>query len=251
MAINILGVIPARYASSRFPGKPLVMIDGKSMVMRVYEQTLKTTVLNRVIVSTDDERIYNHVKECGGDVMMTSESHVSGTSRIGEVIENLSFLGECPYDVVVNIQGDEPFIDPSQIDLVVSLFNHPEVQIGTLIKEIKTGDDLFNANVVKVVTDDTGKVLYFSRSPIPYLRGVPQDRWLDNNQYFRHIGLYAYRSAILKPILNLPAAPPESAESLEQLRWLYHGYSIHTAITDIETIGIDSPEDLLKLTNNA
>ncbi len=251
MAINILGVIPARYASSRFPGKPLVLIDGKSMIMRVYEQTLKTTVLNRVIVSTDDARIYNHVKECGGDVMMTSESHVSGTSRIGEVVENLSFLGECPYDVVVNIQGDEPFIDPSQIDLVVSLFNNPDVQIATLIKEIKSGDDLFNANVVKVVTDNTGRALYFSRSPIPYFRGVPQDRWLDNNQYFRHIGLYAYRSAILKPILNLPAAPPESAESLEQLRWLYHGYSIHTAITDIETIGIDSPEDLLKLTNNA
>jgi len=251
MAINILGVIPARYASSRFPGKPLVLIDGKSMIMRVYEQTLKTTVLNRVIVSTDDARIYNHVKECGGDVMMTSESHVSGTSRIGEVVENLSFLGECPYDVVVNIQGDEPFIDPSQIDLVVSLFNNPDVQIATLIMEIKSGDDLFNANVVKVVTDNTGRALYFSRSPIPYFRGVPQDRWLDNNQYFRHIGLYAYRSAILKPILNLPAAPPESAESLEQLRWLYHGYSIHTAITDIETIGIDSPEDLLKLTNNA
>jgi 3-deoxy-manno-octulosonate cytidylyltransferase (CMP-KDO synthetase) len=249
MADNILGVIPARYASSRFPGKPLVMIDGKSMIMRVYEQTLKTTILDRVIVSTDDERIYNHVKECGGEVMMTSESHVSGTSRIGEVISNLSFLGECPYEVVVNIQGDEPFIDPSQIDLVVSLFNNPEVQIGTLIKEIKEDEDLFNANVVKVVTDHSGKALYFSRSPIPYLRGVPQEKWLDQQEFFRHIGLYAYRSSVLKKILNLPAAPPESAESLEQLRWLYHGYSIYTAITDIETVGIDAPEDLLKLTN--
>ena len=251
MSANTLGVIPARYASSRFPGKPLVMINGKSMIMRVYEQTLKTTVLDRVIVSTDDERIFNHVKDCGGEVMMTSESHVSGTSRIGEVVENLSFLGKCPYDVIVNIQGDEPFIDPSQIDLVVSLFDNPEVQIGTLIREIVSGDDLFNANVVKVVVDKMGKALFFSRSPIPYLRGVPQDAWLDNQIYYRHIGLYAYRSSVLKPILSLPEAPPEVAESLEQLRWLYHGYSINTAITDIETVGIDVPEDLLKLTNNA
>lgn len=251
MAINVLGVIPARYASSRFPGKPLVLIDGKSMIMRVYEQTLKTTILNRVIVSTDDERIFDHVKECGGEVMMTSESHTSGTSRIGEVVENLSFLGKCPYDVVVNIQGDEPFIDPSQIDLVVSLFKNPDVQIGTLIKEIRNNDDLFNANVVKVVADHEGKALYFSRSPIPYLRGVPQDNWLDKYEYFRHIGLYAYRSSILKPIINLEDAPPETAESLEQLRWLYNGYNIHTAITDIETIGIDTPDDLLKLTNNS
>jgi 3-deoxy-manno-octulosonate cytidylyltransferase (CMP-KDO synthetase) len=251
MSLNILGVIPARYASSRFPGKPLVMIDGKSMIMRVYEQTLKTTVLNRVIVSTDDERIFNHVKECGGEVMMTSETHISGTSRIGEVVENLSFLGKCPYEVIVNIQGDEPFIDPSQIDLVVSLFNEPGVQIGTLIRQIKSSEDLFNSNVVKVVADNSGKIMYFSRSAIPYLRGIPQDSWLDNHDYFRHIGLYAYRSAILKPILNLPEAPHEIAESLEQLRWLYHGYSIHAAVTDIETVGIDVPEDLLKLTNNA
>ncbi len=251
MSINTLGVIPARYASSRFPGKPLVMIEGKSMIMRVYEQTLKTTALNRVIVSTDDERIFNHVKECGGEVMMTSGSHDSGTSRIGEVVENLSFLGKCPYDVIVNIQGDEPFIDPSQIDLVVSLFNNPKVQIGTLIREIGESEDLFDPNVVKVVADHAGKALYFSRSPIPYYRGVPQDKWMYNQKYYRHIGLYAYRSSILKTILNLPPASPELAESLEQLRWLYHGYSIHTAITDIETVGIDVPEDLLKLTNNA
>jgi len=251
MSISTLGVIPARYASSRFPGKPLVMIDGKSMIMRVYEQTLKTTVLNRVIVSTDDERIFNHVKECGGEVMMTSESHVSGTSRIGEVIENLSFLGQCPYDVIVNIQGDEPFIDPSQIDMTVALFNKPEVIIGTLIRKIEKNEDLFDPNVVKVVVDKIGKALYFSRSPIPYFRGIPQDAWLDKYDYYKHIGLYAYRSSILKEVLNLSLAPPESAESLEQLRWLYHGYSIHTAVTDIETIGIDVPEDLLKLTNNA
>ena len=251
MSISTLGVIPARYASSRFPGKPLVMIDGKSMIMRVYEQTLKTTALDRVIVSTDDERIFNHVKECGGEVMMTAESHVSGTSRIGEVVDNLSFLGQCPYDVIVNIQGDEPFIDPSQIDLTVSLFDNPEVLIGTLIRKIDNGEDLLNPNVVKVVVDQAGKAMYFSRSPIPYFRGLPQDSWSDHYKYYRHIGLYAYRSSVLKTILNLPPSPPEAAESLEQLRWLYNGYSIHTAVTDIETVGIDVPEDLLKLTNNA
>ena len=251
MSVNTLGIIPARYASSRFPGKPLVMIDGKSMIMRVYEQTLKTTVLDRVIVSTDDERIFNHVKDCGGEVMMTSESHVSGTSRIGEVVESLSFLGHCPYDVIVNIQGDEPFIDPSQIDLTVSLFSNPQVLIGTLIRKIESSEDLLNPNVVKVIVDHEGKAMYFSRSPIPYFRGIPQDSWLDNNDYYKHIGLYAYRSSVLKTLLNLPPAPPESAESLEQLRWLYHGYNIHTAVTDIETVGIDVPEDLLKLTNNA
>jgi 3-deoxy-manno-octulosonate cytidylyltransferase (CMP-KDO synthetase) len=251
MSIRTLGVIPARYASSRFPGKPLAMIDGKSMIMRVYEQTLKTTVLNRVIVSTDDERIFNHVKDCGGEVMMTSESHMSGTSRIGEVVENLSFMSQCPYDVIVNIQGDEPFIDPSQIDLIVSLFFKPEVSIGTLIRKIENSEDLFNPNVVKVVVDDEGKAMYFSRSPIPYLRGIPQEDWVGNQDFYKHIGLYAYRATVLKQILNLPEAPPEVAESLEQLRWLYHGYSIHTAITDIETVGIDVPEDLLKLTNNA
>jgi 3-deoxy-manno-octulosonate cytidylyltransferase (CMP-KDO synthetase) len=251
MSISTLGVIPARYASSRFPGKPLAMIDGKSMIMRVYEQTLKTTVLNRVIVSTDDERIFNHVKDCGGEVMMTSESHMSGTSRIGEVVENLSFMSQCPYDVIVNIQGDEPFIDPSQIDLIVSLFFKPEVSIGTLIRKIENSEDLFNPNVVKVVVDDEGKAMYFSRSPIPYLRGIPQEDWVGNQDFYKHIGLYAYRATVLKQILNLPEAPPEVAESLEQLRWLYHGYSIHTAITDIETVGIDVPEDLLKLTNNA
>lgn len=250
MALQTLGVIPARYASSRFPGKPLVMIEGKSMIMRVYEQTLKTTVLDRVIVSTDDERIFNHVKDCGGEVMMTSENHVSGTSRIGEVIENLSFLGQCPYDVIVNIQGDEPFIDPSQIDLAVSLFSRPEVLIGTLIRKISKAEDLFDPNVVKVVTDHQGKALYFSRSPIPFFRGITQDAWIDHYDYYRHIGLYAYRSSALKAILNLPSALAETAESLEQLRWIYNGYNIHTAVTDIESIGIDVPEDLQKLTNN-
>jgi 3-deoxy-manno-octulosonate cytidylyltransferase (CMP-KDO synthetase) len=245
-----LGVIPARYASSRFPGKPLVIIDGKSMIMRVYEQALKCASLNKVIIATDNDLIYNHVKECGGEVMLTSASHVSGTSRIGEVVDHLFAKGqENNFDVIVNIQGDEPFIDPLQIDLVVSLFSRPEVEIGTLIREISFNEDIFNPNVVKVVVDSLGKALYFSRSPIPYLRGIKQEDWLNHHEYFRHIGLYAYRTEVLKSIVSLPESTLEKAESLEQLRWLYKGYIIHTAVTDIETIGIDVPEDLLKLTN--
>jgi 3-deoxy-manno-octulosonate cytidylyltransferase (CMP-KDO synthetase) len=250
VAIKCLGVIPARYASSRFPGKPLVMIGGKSMIMRVYEQASKSEMLNKVIVATDDERIFSHVHECGGEVRMTSGMHVSGTSRIGEVVDKLSISGECPFDVIVNIQGDEPFIDPSQIDLVLSLFSNAEVQIGTLISKITNNPDIFNPNVVKVVFDQLGKANYFSRSPIPYLRGIQEDEWLAHNIYYRHIGLYAYRASVLKCILNLSSSSYEVAESLEQLRWLYHGYTINTAVTDIETVGIDSPEDLLKLTNN-
>jgi 3-deoxy-manno-octulosonate cytidylyltransferase (CMP-KDO synthetase) len=228
------------------------MIGGKSMIMRVYEQASKCESLNRVIVATDDERIYNHVRDCGGEVMMTSGNHVSGTSRIGEVTDQLSASApENPFDVIVNIQGDEPFIDPSQIDLVVSLFRNQDVQIGTLIRKISDNEDVSNPNVVKVVVDQSRKALYFSRSPIPFLRGVPRESWFSSHEYYRHIGLYAFRSEVLKAIVRLPASTCEIAESLEQLRWLHHGYSIHTAVTEIETIGIDAPEDLLKLTNNA
>jgi 3-deoxy-manno-octulosonate cytidylyltransferase (CMP-KDO synthetase) len=251
MSIKSLGVIPARYASSRFPGKPLVMIDGKSMIMRVYEQAAKCASLNRVIVATDDDRIFSHVKESGGEVMMTAGFHSSGTSRIAEVVDNLTASDNDTFDVIVNIQGDEPFIDPLQIELAVSLFDKPEVQIGTLIRKISENVDILNPNVVKVVIDHSGKALYFSRSPIPFLRGVPPEEWCRHYEFFRHIGLYAFRTAILKSVVNLPETPQEIAESLEQLRWLYNGYSIHTAITDIETVGIDAPEDLLKLTNNA
>jgi 3-deoxy-manno-octulosonate cytidylyltransferase (CMP-KDO synthetase) len=247
MPLRSIGIIPARFASSRFPGKPLVIIDGKSMIRRVYEQASKSVSLNKVIIATDDPRIYSHVEEFGGEVSMTAGTHVSGTSRIGEVINNLA---DNQYDVIVNIQGDEPFIDPSQIDTVVSLFSKPEVQIGTLVKKISENADIFNPNVVKVIVDQAGKALYFSRSPIPFQRGVPQEKWVGRSDYYRHIGLYAYRSTILKQIIRLSASPHELAESLEQLRWLYYGYTIHTAVTDIETIGIDTPEDLLKLTNN-
>jgi len=182
-------------------------------------------------------------------VVMTSASHVSGTSRISEVIEILAAQNMI-FEVVVNIQGDEPFIDPLQINLAVSLFSNPEVQIGTLVKRIDKHEDLSNPNVVKVVVDHKGRSLFYSRSAIPYLRGIPFNEWNLHHSYFRHIGLYAYRSAVLKALVALPEAPSEIAESLEQLRWLHHGYSIYTALTDIETVGIDAPEDLLKLTNN-
>ena len=247
--MKTIGIIPARYASTRFPGKPLIMIEGISMIMRVYRQALKSAVLSKVIVATDDRRIFDHVKDNGGEVVMTSASHVSGTSRISEVIEILA-AQNMTFEVVVNIQGDEPFIDPLQINLAVSLFSNPEVQIGTLVKRIDKHEDLSNPNVVKVVVDHKGRSLFYSRSAIPYLRGIPFNEWNLHHSYFRHIGLYAYRSAVLKALVALPEAPSEIAESLEQLRWLHHGYSIYTALTDIETVGIDAPEDLLKLTNN-
>lgn len=244
-----LGIIPARYASSRFPGKPLVLIDGKSMVMRVYEQACKSSSLQRVIVATDDQRIFDHVKSFGGEVIMTSTTHVSGTSRAGEVLEKLQ-AEQLNFDVVVNIQGDEPFINPIQIDLAVSLFNDPSIGIGTLIRKIQNSLDIFNPNVVKVITDINGKALYFSRSPIPYVRGTEQEFWAKEHSFYSHIGMYAFRTNTLSLLLRLSETAAEKAESLEQLRWLQHGFTIHTALTDIETVGIDTPEDLLKLTNN-
>lgn len=250
MSPRALGVIPARYASSRFPGKPLVFIEGTSMIMRVYNQALKSKALSKVIVATDNDLIYKHVKDNGGEVMMTSDSHVSGTSRLGEVVSNLEINGQHPFDVIINIQGDEPFIDPTQIDKVVSMFSDPDVMIATLIKKIEDNDSIFNPNVVKVVVDSSGKALYFSRSPIPFMRGKEQEHWVKNHTYYRHIGMYGFRATIFSFLTSLPESDNERAESLEQLRWLQNGFHIQTAITDIETVGIDTPEDLLKLTNN-
>lgn len=252
MPLPAIGIIPARYSSTRFPGKPLCAIAGKSMIQRVYEQASKSLAISRVVVATDDERIFRHVKDFGGEAMMTSETHNSGTARLGEVVNRLA-LGETgfPYKVVVNIQGDEPFIHPSQIDMVVSSFENPDTQISTLISRISKPEMLFNPNVVKVVTDSVGKAIYFSRSPIPFVRGAEQQNWIYKTDYYKHIGLYAYDASVLLEIIHLPPAPAEIAESLEQLRWIFHGYRISTTITDIETVGIDTPEDLQKLTNIA
>lgn len=237
--MNIVGIIPSRYASTRFPAKPLVGIAGKSMIQRVYEQASKATKLSRVIVATDDQRIFDHVKEFGGDVMMTSEEHQAGTDRCAEVLSKLDDV-----DVVINIQGDEPFIDPEQIDLVATLFQHGDTQIGSLIKQIESIQDLFNNSVVKVVRSESGKALYFSRAAIPYQKGVEQNDWLSRAIYFKHIGIYGYRSTVLESISNLPQTALEKSESLEQLRWLENGYEIQLAETEHESHSIDTPEDL-------
>lgn len=242
---SIAGIIPARYASSRFPGKPLINIGGKTMIQRVYEQACQAKTLKTVIVATDDERIYQHVQDFGGNVVMTSPNHPSGTDRCYEAY---TLSGMKDIDAIVNIQGDEPFIQPEQIDLLCSIFDSREVQLGTLVKKLKDAADLNNPNAMKVVLNKDKEALYFSRSPIPYLRNHPQEKWLDNHTFYKHIGIYAYRTDVLQQIVQLPPSSLELAESLEQLRWLENGYIIKVAVTDYESISVDTPEDLEKLT---
>ncbi|MBR5854690.1 MAG: 3-deoxy-manno-octulosonate cytidylyltransferase [Paludibacteraceae bacterium] len=252
--MKYIGIIPARYASSRFPGKPLAEICGKTMIQRVYEQASK--VLDTVIVATDDQRIYDCVKNFGGVVYMTSKEHRCGTDRICEAYQLYkedpafspltSLSNSSDYDtVVVNIQGDEPFIQPEQIKAVMDCF---PTDIATLAKPYTAEDDiqeLMTPNIVKVVfSQQTGEALYFSRSVIPYLRGVEQSEWLCNGQYYSHIGLYAYRADVLMRITQMPQTPLELAESLEQLRWLENGLKIKVAVSNTKSIGIDTPEDL-------
>ena len=244
--MKIIGIIPARYASSRFPGKPLADIFGKSMIRRVYEQASKSSKLSRVVVATDDQRIFDHVAGFGGEVVMTSSHHQSGTSRCQEVVKKIS--QQSP-DVVINIQGDEPFIDPRQIDLLADLFSDKNIEIATLIKKIQTSDELFNPNVVKAVKGKEGRAVYFSRSPIPFLRGADQTEWLQKGTFYKHIGIYAYRAEILNEIVKLSASPLEIAESLEQLRWIENGLAIYTSETDFEGFAVDTPEDLAKIIN--
>lgn len=240
--MKILGIIPARYASTRFPGKPLVQINGKSMIQRVYEQAKKAKGLTEVIVATDDERIAQEVKGFGGDFLITSDQHQSGTDRCAEVVDILQ-----GFDVVINIQGDEPYIDPIQIELLISCFEDQSVGLATLIKKINTEEELFNVNIPKVLIDKNQQAIYFSRQTIPYLRGIEQTQWLEKYQYYKHIGIYGYTSNVLKEITRLPPSSLELAESLEQLRWIENGYDIQTRVTEIETISIDSPEDLHKI----
>ena len=236
--IHIIGVIPARYASTRFPGKPLIDIGGKSMIQRVYEQCKKTSVLSDVIVATDDDRIAEHVLSFGGKVIMTADTHQSGTDRCAEVIS--TYKGKC--DAVINIQGDEPFIDPKQIELLASAFTEESTQIVTLIKKIKSEEEVRNPNVVKAIANKNNQAIYFSRSPIPYRRNPGVDI-----TYFKHVGIYGYRKQVLAEITQLPMGKLEQAESLEQLRWVENGYSIVLKETDLETIAIDTPDDLDKV----
>ncbi|KUG08720.1 3-deoxy-manno-octulosonate cytidylyltransferase [Solirubrum puertoriconensis] len=234
-----IGIIPARYASTRLPGKPLVDLGGKSMIRRVVEQASQAN-LSRVVVATDDERILEHVLTFGGEAVLTHPHHPSGTDRVWEAYEHLG----TPADCVVNIQGDEPFVHPAQINALLELFADANTQIATLVKPVLTQEELLSPHLPKVVLGAHGQALYFSRHPVPYLRQYPQQDWLQHHRYLRHIGLYAYRPAVLQQLTQLQPAPLELAESLEQLRWLTHGYSIHTAETELETIGIDTSEDV-------
>jgi 3-deoxy-manno-octulosonate cytidylyltransferase (CMP-KDO synthetase) len=286
--MKILGVIPARYASTRFPGKPLVDINGKSMIQRVYEQAKKCKSLAHVVVATDDERIFDHVTAFGGEAMMTAATHQSGTDRCAEVVEKLNFAiqtqdldsdeaivfnkitpkREGIFTAIINIQGDEPFIQPAQIEKVADilrgsfLIKNEELKIensdataaqtssfdiATLAKRIDNQVDIENSNVVKAVFGESGRALYFSRSPIPFLRNVDKKEWSKSGQFFKHIGLYGYKTSVLLDLARLSPSNLEQLESLEQLRWLENGYAIGIAETDLETIGIDTPEDLVGL----
>jgi 3-deoxy-manno-octulosonate cytidylyltransferase (CMP-KDO synthetase) len=237
---KIVGIIPARYASTRFPGKPLIDIQGKSMIQRVYEQAKKCSHLADVIVATDHAAIEKAVADFGGKSCMTSTSHPSGTDRCAEVIEKLDLQA----DAVINIQGDEPFIDPQQIMFVCQCFEDERTELATLIKKISSAEILFNPNSPKVIVDKEQFAIYFSRHPIPYIRGREEKEWINAHPFYQHIGIYGYRLDILKKITKLSPSILEKAESLEQLRWIEHGYKIKTAVTTLETQAIDTPDDL-------
>ncbi len=236
--MKYIAIIPARYASTRFPGKPLALLGGKTVIQRVYEQA--TSVLDEAWVATDDERIQKAVEQFGGRVVMTRADHKSGTDRIEEAAEKIG----TDADVIINIQGDEPFVQPSQIKTLMQLFDNADTQIGTLGKRFEDMAAVNNPNSPKIATDRQGFALYFSRSVIPYVRGAEQAEWLSRFPYLKHLGIYAYRREVLHEITQLPQSPLELAESLEQLRWLENGYRIRVGLTDAETVGIDTPEDL-------
>ena len=238
--MNFIGIIPARFQSTRFPGKPLALLGGKPIIQWVYENAQKA--LDEVYVATDDERVYQAVEEFGGKAVYTSTNHQSGTDRCAEAA--LKVTMNTKIDVVINIQGDEPFIRPEQIESLKACFNSSVTQIATLIKPIKNLDEINNINRPKVVINKNHEAMYFSRSPIPFVRDCPPEAWLAGSKFYSHIGMYAYRFDILSELTQLPIGILEKAESLEQLRWLENGYRIKTAQTQFENIGIDTPEDL-------
>ena len=235
--MKFMAIIPARYASTRFPGKPLAVLGGKTVIQRVYEQV--SSVLSEVYVATDDQRIYDCVEGFGGKAVMTREDHKSGTDRIEEAVEKIG----TDADVIINVQGDEPFIQPSQVETLMHLFDASETQIGTLGKLFESMEAVENPNSPKIVTDNRGFALYFSRSVIPYIRGKERNDWFGQYPFLKHLGIYAYRREVLAEVTRLPQSSLEKA-SLEQLRWLQNGYRIRVGLTDVETIGIDTPEDL-------
>ena len=236
--MKFIAIIPARYASTRFPGKPLAVLGGKTVIQRVYEQAI--SILPEAYVATDDDRIFQTVESFGGRAVMTRADHKSGTDRIEEAAEKIG----TDADVIINIQGDEPFVQASQILTLQHLFDAKETQIGTLGKRFDSMDAVMNPNSLKIVCDRRGFALYFSRNVIPYLRGRDVQDWLEHFPYLKHLGIYAYRREVLREVTTLPQSPLEMAESLEQLRWLENGYRIRVGLTDEETVGIDTPDDL-------
>lgn len=242
MSQSILGIIPARYASTRFPGKPLIEILGKTMIQRVYEQTKKSTLLADVVVATDDERIYDHVVGFGGKAVYTKSEHPSGTDRCFEALQNI----KGHYDYVINIQGDEPFIDPSQIELLASECDG-KTELATLMIPVDSHEVLFDMGEVKITLNTNNEALYFSRMVIPFIKGKPQEEWHKHHQYYRHAGMYAYRKDVLEAITKLKPSSLENAESLEQLRWLENGFKVKCAITQFDSHCIDTPEDIDKV----
>lgn len=239
LEMKILGIIPSRYASSRFPGKPLVELHGKSMIQHVYERAKQSQQLERIVVATDDDRIYEHAQSFGGDVVMTSSDHQSGTDRC---VEAYRLLDE-PYDAVINIQGDEPVLNPRQLDLLAFCFNDDQCEIATLAVKVKTNDILFDSSKIKVVLDNNQNAVYFSRHPIPYQQ-KPAEEWLESATYLKHVGIYGFRTDILRELGKLPASSLELAESLEQLRWMQNGYKIYVKITEFDSISVDIPQDV-------
>ena len=240
--MKFLGIIPSRYASTRLPGKPLAMIQGKPMIQQVYERVKESNTLDKLIIATDDERILNVAASFGAEAILTSPLHNSGTERCSEVA---AVIGN-DFEVVINIQGDEPFIESDHLIALRNLFLKEEVQIGSLIKRISSLDELKNPNVVKAVKSPDGKALYFSRTAVPYLRNIDEQDWLHHHLFFKHIGLYGYRKNTLLKIAQLSPTPLEQAESLEQLRWLENNFSIHLAETFIETLSIATADDLMR-----
>jgi 3-deoxy-manno-octulosonate cytidylyltransferase (CMP-KDO synthetase) len=239
------GIIPARYASSRFPGKPLALIGSKTMIQRVYEQACK--VLNLVYVATDDKRIFDTVQSFGGNAIMTSPRHQSGTDRCAEAVNEITNETSRKTDIVINIQGDEPFIKPQQIELLMKCFTSDDVEIATLIRQTEPGEDIFNPNQPKVIINNQGYAIYFSRAAIPYIRDTDARDWSGKHTYYKHIGLYAYRTETLNKLTLLAPSSLEITESLEQNRWIENGFRIKTAVTLWESIGIDTPDDLEKV----
>ncbi len=243
--MNQIAIIPARYGSTRFPGKPLAKLRGKTMIEHVYHQTQQA--IEEVWVATDDTRIHQAVEDFNGRCVMTSQDHASGTDRINEALEQIEEKTGRSFYIVVNVQGDEPFIQPGQLEELLDCFRHPDTQIATLIKPVENQQEIFNENLPKVITDLQDNAIYFSRSPIPFVRNHPREEWIEHHPFMKHIGLYGYRSDVLRAITRLEPSPLEKAESLEQNRWLQNGYHIKTATTVYDNHPVDTPEDLKQL----